>query len=956
MKVKKGLSYVLGDAAPSDNHILPVNAMQYAHSLLYTGGRDGLVKVWRAEPDPDAAPNYPLDAATNDGAQDLDERLLRLETAISSSPLRPRRAALRFDPCNVANYNIHTDWINDVKLVHGGRALVTASSDLSLKLTRAGAVHRFRHVHTDYVKKLTSIAPFDLVVSGGLDGAVVVWDLPTMQPVHQFRNAGSEHLPRSIYALLNNHGHLVAAGGPSNTINIYDRRVLDAGGANLLRRLVGHQDTVRCLLMNSTHVLSGSSDTSVKLWDMRNFQVSRSLAMHDHAVWSLATSASSGDASADPDAPFSVFYLADNSGTVVQTDLAHLDRKTSLLDADFCFSPADRAIVDESVGLCTVVARADAPVVALCVADSSVFVSTTAAVERYHVPATDSVATYQYLRACVDHVAGTDSPSDDDIPADHLDLNLDFLDIVSHLSMDSDVPLARSVASGADDAATYTLMFLATHGGPLREYVNAWKDDRGGNDSPDTIIDDTPVEILLNPVAPSLVVTIAFNRCPMARFALTPKSVVAKRMLNNRRWVVALYANGDIRVWDVFACCVRHALPYAHNTAPLAGPEAKRRASDFDALVHDWQTMDTLSDWCDVEIRAGKLVVSVGETSVGNVDIYYDELVRDYPYLACTDARTKVTSDDRMPLGRVLLNSLFHNYVAYESAADTAIRDQLRANAHKDKSIDKNRDKGKGNDIADGIDSLLDSLVDPLPEVQSADDSIAAMLQEIRASYQKSVAQAPKKAVASALHLYSPHPDHEYHPVIPPERLSSTLPIIVFEHLADLASYREVCSFHMGELAAVQFPASGAQQELVQQLRTSLPRWVGQPLLYDRFPHKEHPKIAFQLFEVDYTALAPEKRIGGRAQKKIKRLPVLESSIKLTSQNMLRVNKILNYLTDKFELRTSEMKDKRAPKDWLVLECRGEELAPTMTLQTIKTKIWKSSSDIELRFRRRFDA
>lgn len=77
--------------------------------------------------------------------------------------------------------------------------------------------------------------------------------------------------------------------------------------------------------------------------------------------------------------------------------------------------------------------------------------------------------------------------------------------------------------------------------------------------------------------------------------------------------------------------------------------------------------------------------------------------------------------------------------------------------------------------------------------------------------------------------------------------------------------------------------------------------------------------------------------------------------IKLTSHNMLRVLKILTYITERFDGRTPEMKDLRNPSEWLALECKGQELPYNFTLQTIKTKIWKSSSEIELRFRRKYD-
>ncbi|KAK7683927.1 hypothetical protein QCA50_012898 [Cerrena zonata] len=50
-KIRKGISYVLGDDNTSENHILPINAIQFSRHFqkLYTGGRDGTVKEWNPE-------------------------------------------------------------------------------------------------------------------------------------------------------------------------------------------------------------------------------------------------------------------------------------------------------------------------------------------------------------------------------------------------------------------------------------------------------------------------------------------------------------------------------------------------------------------------------------------------------------------------------------------------------------------------------------------------------------------------------------------------------------------------------------------------------------------------------------------------------------------------------------------------------------------------------------------
>lgn len=1042
-RVRKGLSYVLGDAGAKENHILPINAMQFSGSRgqLFTGGRDGMVKVWSAASD---TPRSQFDfnfgnGVTEEHHQDVAERLLKLETAISSNPLVYKVPDTKYDSGSVRNYNIHFDWINDVKLVDNDRSLVTALADLSLKLINLEGddsdVHKFQNLHTDYIKKVSPIAPQKLLVSGGLDGKVVVWDLQTLKPVLQFQNySTTPHLPTSIYALSNNHSNLISTGGPNNTISVYDHRVSSDANANLIRRLVGHQDNVRCLLMNSNYILSGSSDASIKLWDMRNFKVFKNFEVHDDAVWCLSTSLSSapGSFSDTSNADFTTFYSGDKAGNIIKTDLTHL---STLGDEEevfptSCFTSSDISFIDEKVGLCTLVGKADSPIVSLCVEDGkSVFASTYTSLNRYYIPDTEQLSKYQYLRTCADYSNSLANQFDDELgvdgtAAEQSDLNSDFYDIVSHLSMDTgNVDIQSSFSVGnhpggevddEDDSTEYTSMFLCINGGPSLEYVNAYKEElkcASAELECTQIVDETPVEILLNPIPASRIVTIGFNRKPFQEFQVSPKSIIAKRMLNNKRWMLALYLNGDIKLWDVFVCKELKSFPFANNRCPLSSEDLKVRTKDMETIFQEHQTLDTLNNWCEVEIKSGKLLVSLIESSFTNVEIYYDELIRDYPFLAIEHAdsylpkttRPKPHSDDRFVLSRIFLNSIFHNYSLYEWEHDKKTREELRnykpkpsagsitgdgdgssiSSVTEDSSIRKRlfSRKTSGNNpqsrvlmnspsvsISSNMSQLSEELDDGITDGEIPtvflEDSILSLLHQNRKIYldkygregTKKVTNSMMKQYADANPPLSKDDEGQYKPLIRASRLPGSLLIIIFENSPDLGNYRDVCSFHLDDLNTLKYPVKNPTKlHLIKQLRQTLPKWIGQPILYDKFPQKEVAKIAFQLFEADYTTLPANKKIGGKVQKKIKRLPALEVSIKLTSQNMLRVNKILHYLTEKFETRTSEMKDKKAPSEWLELECKGQVLHPSMTLQTIKTKIWKSNTDIELRFRRKFD-
>ncbi|ODV66158.1 WD40 repeat-like protein [Hyphopichia burtonii NRRL Y-1933] len=1124
-KIRKGISYVLGDDNTSENHILPINAIQFSRHFqkLYTGGRDGTVKEWNPEngilnPVPQRLDSdiqsedqfefndnyvYSNDPNTGEIDQDIDEKVLKLETSISSNPLPYDAPYLKYESQQTNNYNIHFDWINDLRLVNNDQQLVSCSSDLSLKLIdltsspsslensmtslnsdqNNGVIHRFPNVHTDYVKKLSYIEQDNQIVSGGLDGRIVIWDLNLLKPIDEFQNVASNtSLPSSVYSLSNNNANLIGTGGPNNTINLYDKRASQSSNSHLIRKLIGHQDNVRCLLMNDNFILSGSSDTTLKLWDLRNFKVYKNFEVHDSAVWSLASTED-----------FKVFYSGDKSGNILKTDLSYLSTNVNndLFSNNDFFNLTDTSAVDEKLGISTLIAKNDYPILSLCiesqyqdkVKETSLFALTYSSLNRYHVPNTDQLSRYQYLRSYLDY--SINHHDNDELVATGLidgttaavsdtnDLNSDFYDIVSHLSMDtnnfdiqsslsggaggatvfSHGEVDKDLESSANDHNEYNSMFLNINGGgPSMEFVNTLKKELSQKANQNPRIDETPIEILLNPIPTQQVEIIPFNKTPIDQFELTPKSIISKKMFNNKRWMLVLYLNGDIKIWDIFICKEIKTFNTSINNKPMSKDLLEKKLKEMEIIFQEYQTTDTLNNWCEVEIKSGKLFVTLKETSFNNLEIYYDELISQYPFLDFNhpdniankkNQKVKVTPDDRFYASRILLNSLLHLYALYEWEFDKHLREELRNSRPKSKglqlggfnngndqagsesnSIASNNDESSGvslkrirmfsrkssknnislqqqqqqqqlqqqqtqsqtaspaisaisSDMPASFNLDMSEILQPdqTPHQKTTyqeilgranDDSILKLLQFNKRRYMEKYGASDKKVVDSLFKIYSNDPslndsykDEEfepYKPLIPQDLLPSNLLIIIFENSSELGNYRDVCSFHYEDLTKLNYNSPNpSTKTLIHDLRNHLPKWIGQPILYDLFPSKECPKIAFQLYEIDYAHLPPNKKIGGKTQRKIKKLPVLESSIKLTSHNMLRVSKILTYLTEKFDTRTSEMKDHKNPTEWLVLECKGEELPNSMTLQTIKTKIWKSSSDIELKFRRKFD-
>ena len=222
----------------------------------------------------------------------------------------------------------HTHWVNDIVLAHYDRALVSASSDLTVKLwtphaaapdaaaQTAATIGR----HDDYVKCVASPGPGgDWVASGGLDHTIRLWDLggggERLSIAHagggpgddDVDDAGGARAKGSVYALAAR-GGVLASGGPDGTLRVWDPRQ----GGRRVTALVGHTDTLRAVMVDAAgaRVVSASSDQTIKVWSLVAGRCLHTLTMHADSVWGLHAR--------DPN--LAVFYSCDRSGVIAKTD------------------------------------------------------------------------------------------------------------------------------------------------------------------------------------------------------------------------------------------------------------------------------------------------------------------------------------------------------------------------------------------------------------------------------------------------------------------------------------------------------------------------------------------------------------------------------------------------------------------------------------------------------------
>jgi WD repeat-containing protein 48 len=265
-------------------HRLGVNGLAVDHerSILYSAGRDGVIYSWNAPDDVTSQPK--------------------------SSPQNPLHSYRQ-------HVQAHTHWINDIVLAHNGQALVSGSSDNSVKIWRPHAQDstppQIIGSHSDYVKCLASPGQqSSWVASGGLDKKIYLWDLQHGEQKSVIQNVTEDTTiadKGAIYALCANE-NLLASGGPESVVKIWDSRT-----SKRVTKFLGHTDNIRSILISqdSNTVMTASSDQSIKIWSLTAGRCLHTLTMHTDSVWCL-----------ESDHPhLSTFYSGDRSGLIAKTDL-----------------------------------------------------------------------------------------------------------------------------------------------------------------------------------------------------------------------------------------------------------------------------------------------------------------------------------------------------------------------------------------------------------------------------------------------------------------------------------------------------------------------------------------------------------------------------------------------------------------------------------------------------------
>jgi WD repeat-containing protein 48 len=457
----------------------------------------------------------------------------------------------------------HTHWINDIALCQSNQALLSASSDITVKLWRPSATDGMPPqsigLHSDYVKTLAVPSQTsDWVASGGLDRKICLWDL----------NGGGQKLcidvgedeagsltakeKGSVYALAATN-NVLCSGGPESTVRVWDSRT-----GKRITKLVGHTDNIRDVLVSQdgSTILTASSDRTVKVWSTVAGRCMYTLTMHDSSVWSLC--------SQDPD--LSVFYSTDKNGMVAKTDTRNTIELDEGLSVALCqehegvhkvkaaggyvWTATSRPSINRWADLDTTDAEIEIP-------------------DNYtHKPHRSSVST-----ATMRYPSSPEQKEIGQIP-NGLTRKIPLKHML-RLSNAAYFPTLVAPENEMNDAVTATSRRISAV-------------DKAGQDT-----------VVSQPVR------------DQPDYAIEGQNGLIKHvMLNDRRRVLTLDTAGEVIMWDLLKCVPVKSF-------------GKRHIEDVQAEV---ATNATVANWCQVDTRTGSVTVVLEENNCFDAEMYADEL------------------------------------------------------------------------------------------------------------------------------------------------------------------------------------------------------------------------------------------------------------------------------------------------------------------------------------------
>ena len=477
--------------------------------------------------------------------------------------------------------------MNDIVLTQSNTALVSASSDVSVKVWRPhagdGQTAKTIGLHDDYVKCLaTPGIHSDWVASGSLDHTIRIWDLNGDGEKLKIAVGEDENKDKgSVYAL-SARNSIMASGGPESIVRLWDPKT-----GKRITKFVGHTDNVRDILINEAgdKIMTASSDQTIKVWSMAAGRCMHTLTMHNDSVWSLYS-----------DHPqLSIFYSADRSGVIAKTDV--------------------RGCADMDEGLSVAIAQEHEGVNKVIATGNHVWTATSSSsINRWKD--INTTLRIEEPRQVQEIDESNSSPKSKTSPLTQVfeetktnDNSNETIPFNSVLRISNTAPLTISKVRSHDATTIYS-------GSSMRKPSEA-------------IIDTDPG------------ITIPIHGLPEETIE-GQNGLIKHVMLNDRRRVLTLDTAGEVVMWDLLKVSQSSSIRViASLINPQCAPIKSFGKRHLEDVTPEVNTMESLGNWCGVDTRTGDITVVLEENYCFDAEVYADEAEINEPLEFREDQRSE---------------------------------------------------------------------------------------------------------------------------------------------------------------------------------------------------------------------------------------------------------------------------------------------------------------------------
>lgn len=467
----------------------------------------------------------------------------------------------------------HTHWVNDIVLVKNNLAVVSASSDASVKLWRPhsqeAAVAHSIGSHSDYIKCLTTPdRTANWVASGGLDHRICLWDLAGAGQTLEINLKKADNVVKGSVYSLKARGSVIASGGPESVVRLWD---VNSGKG--ITKLVGHTDNVRDILMSDDGdtILTASSDQTVKVWSMIAGRCLHTLTMHNDSVWCMYSD----------DPTLSVFYSGDKSGLVAKTDT--------------------RRAMEIDDGVSVAVCQEHDGIARLAITGDSIWTATS----------NSSINRWLDVNTELEVETPPPSPQHERRP--------------SALSRNRNSPSPTktpsppaSLRNGVDGAQTKRI----PHNAVLRLSNTAPHPGRKAERNHSVTNLRKASEAILEP---DMIFIIPIRGHPEE--TIEGQNGLTKHViLNDKKRVLTIDTAGEVVLWDLLKVRLSRFCSRCKLICYQCIPVKSFGRKHLDEIVPLVNTNESVAAWCTVDTKTGKLTVTLEEIYAFDAEVYADEI------------------------------------------------------------------------------------------------------------------------------------------------------------------------------------------------------------------------------------------------------------------------------------------------------------------------------------------